>query len=66
MKRIILHLEALAMLLPLLLVTGSSLVHQAIGLLYLVCLVFFAAPTVSGKRFIRKYYREILRLERMM
>ena len=66
MDRIILHLAALVVLLPLVLLVSDALVLNFFGLLYLVWLCCFAAQSDSGKRFCRRYYHEILRLENMM
>ncbi|MBQ9560568.1 MAG: hypothetical protein IJV08_11425 [Bacteroidaceae bacterium] len=67
MKRIILHLQALAVLLPCLLIfVNGNLELTIVGILYLVWLAFFAAPTPAGKRFIRRYYHEILKIENAM
>lgn len=67
MKRISLHLTAFAVLLPCVAAfTEGNIWVTFCGFLYLVWLWFAANETERGKRFLRDYYREILRLERML
>ena len=67
MKRIILHLVALAVFLPCtLIVCDGSIVFNLLGVIYVVWLVLVASRTDTGRRFIRRYYHEILRLENFM
>ena len=67
MKRIILHLEALAIVVPfLLLISSESIALNAFGAVYLVYVTCFASQTPVGKRFFRSYYHEILRMDSMM
>ena len=67
MKRIALHLVALAVFLPCtLIVCGGSVVVNLLGVVYLAWLVLVASRTDTGRRFIRRYYHEILRLENFM
>lgn len=66
MKRVLLHLQALALFLPCLLIfsDGHFLVNF-LGMIY-VAVLFRLSRTRSGKKFLRRYYHEILRLENMM
>ncbi len=66
MRRILLHLAAVAVLLPLLLIVSDSLVSNFAGILYLVWVAFFASRTTLGRKFLLRYYHEVLRLENMM
>ena len=67
MKRIVLHLTALAVLLPVTAVfSNGNLVFNFLGLLYAVWLFIFLNDSGTGRRFLRRYYHEILRLENMM
>ena len=62
-----LHLTAAVVLLPLLvLMMADELLYALGGLLYFVSLVTVARSTVLGRRFVRRYYREMLRLEKML
>lgn len=64
MKRVRLHLIAFALLLPCMMAFNEGkLVLNFLGLAWILVL-FFLSSTMKGKRFIRDYYREILRLER--
>lgn len=66
MKNIKLHCKAFAIILPIvLLFSEGSLLVNFIGLIYLL-LLFGASNSKSGKQFIRRYYREILRIESIM
>lgn len=62
-----LHLTAAVVLLPLLvLLMADELIFALAGLLYFAGLIFVARSTTAGRRFVRRYYREMLRLEREM
>lgn len=71
MKRIMLHLEMLALLLPCLLMFSCKVrfdkLNVGIMLSFLgVCyfgLLLVLSGTDAGKRFLRRYYHEIMRLE---
>ena len=66
MKRIMLHIVAFAAMMPCV-VTFSfgSLWASALGLLYIVYLFIYTTESERGRRFLRDYWREIHRLERM-
>lgn len=68
MKRIILHLTALVVLMPCLLmfnVSGEIWINL-LGFIY-VCYLFISwNESESVRKFVRRYYHEILRLENMM
>lgn len=65
MKRVRLHLVAFVMLMPcILLVNDGEAVYNFIGLAWIFVLCCISC-TSKGKRFIRSFYREILRLEKM-
>ena len=67
MKRITLHFTACALLAPCLLAfTAGSLILNAAGALYMAGLVYASGHTARGKRFARTYYKEILRLEKLL
>ena len=66
-KRIILHLTAFAVVLPLVAVFNQgNIVYNILGLLWFAYLAIFAMESPHAHRFMRDYYREMLRLERMM
>lgn len=62
MKRMKLHLQAFALFAPVLLIMCSTII-AVLGCIYLAWLVFCWSGTISGRRFLRRYYHEILRLE---
>ena len=65
MKRVRLHLVAFVMLMPCALMFNSGeAVYNFIGVAWFFILCCLGS-TDKGKRFIRSYYREILRLEKM-
>lgn len=67
MKAIKIHLTAFAVLLPLLAVVSTgNLAANFLGVLYAAGLYIYTANSERGKRFIRRYYREVLRLEDML
>ena len=67
MKRITLHFTAFALLAPCLLAfTAGSLFVTAVGALYMAGLVYASGHTAKGKRFARMYYKEVLRLEKLL
>jgi hypothetical protein len=64
-KKVFLHVVAFVMILPcLLMFNAGSTIINFLGLAWVLFLVA-ASNTNAGKRFLRSYYREILRLERM-
>lgn len=64
MKRFLLHLTAFGLFFPVLLMFTENLVCNILGVLYTTILVFGWFATDNGKRFLRRYYREILRIEK--
>ena len=63
MERIKLHLAGVAVLLPcLMLFSEFNVAVNLLGICY-VCTLFVLSDTDAGKRFLRRYYHEILRLE---
>ena len=67
MKRITQHLTACALLAPCLLAfTAGSLIVNAAGAAYMAGLVYACGHTPKGRRFARKYYDEITRLEKLL
>lgn len=66
-RRISLHLVALFALMPCMAAfSEGNLCINFCGLIWIVWLWIAANETERGRRFIRDYYREILRLERML
>ena len=66
MKRIKLHLQALVLFMPIILTLSSTIIIALFGAIYFAWLVFKWSSTINGKRFFRRYYHEILRLENML
>lgn len=67
MKRITLHLTACALLAPCLSAfTAGSLFVAAVGALYMAGLVYACGHTARGRKFARTYYKEVLRLEKLL
>lgn len=66
MNSIKLHSIAFAVILPCILaLLEGSLIINLVGVLYIL-LLFRLSYTKPGKRFIRRYYKEILRLESLL
>jgi len=66
MNSIKLHSIAFAIILPCILaLSEGSLIINLVGMLYTL-LLFRLSYTKPGKRFIRSYYREVLRLEALL
>lgn len=64
MKQVVLHLKMAAILLPLMLLFMQENVWlNCAGLFYIVWLAIFANETERGRKFCRRYYHEILRIE---
>jgi hypothetical protein len=65
MERVFLHLKAFGLFAPafVLLCAGNLLCNIA-GVLYITMLCFGWFSTCDGKRFLCRYYREILRMEK--
>lgn len=62
-----LHLIAAAVLLPLLVfLMADEIVFALVGLFYFAALIYVGRSTTAGRKFLRRYYREMLRLERML
>ena len=68
MKRIILHLTALVVLMPCLLMFNFSgeIWINLLGFVYVCYLFILWNESESARKFVRRYYHEILRLENMM
>ena len=67
MKRITLHLTAFALFAPCLLAfTAGSLILNAVGAAYMAGLVYASGHTARGMKFARTYYKEVLRLEKLL
>ena len=67
MKRITQHLTACALFAPCLLAfTAGSLFVTAAGAAYIAGLVYVCGHTARGKRFARTYYKEVLKLEKLL
>jgi uncharacterized membrane protein YgaE (UPF0421/DUF939 family) len=67
MKSLFIHVAAMALMLPLLLIVNEgNLVWNFVGIVYAVWLFLFFLPSDAGKKFIRALHREILRIERIM
>jgi hypothetical protein len=65
MKRILLHLTAFGLFAPaFVLLCADNLLCNIAGVLYITMLCFGWFSTCDGKRFLRRYYMEILRIER--
>ncbi len=67
-KRIILHLTAVVVLMPCLLVFNVSeyLWVNLLGIIYIGYLAILLNESDAAKRFVRRYYHEILRLQNML
>jgi len=67
-QRIILHLTMLAVLVPCMMVFNSSnsIWVNVIGIIYCCYLAIVLNESDAAKRFVRRYYHEILRLGNMM
>ena len=66
MNSIKLHSVAFAAILPCILaLSEASLIINLVGILYIL-LLFRLSYTKPGRRFIRSYYREVLRLEALL
>ena len=66
MNSIKLHSIAFVIILPCILaLSEGQLVINLVGILYIL-LLFRLSYTKPGKRFIRSYYREVLRLEALL
>lgn len=67
MKRIILHLAAFVAMLPLAAVfSEGNVIVNILGLLYFAWLFIWLNDNPTGRKLLRAYYREILRIEREM
>ena len=64
MKRLFLHLQAFGLFCPVLMMFTEDFICSIVGVLYTTVLVFGWFATDNGKRFLRRYYREILRIEK--
>ena len=67
MKRIKLHLTACALFAPCMLAfTAGDLFVNAVGVAYMAGLVYASGHTGRGRKFARTYYKEVLRLEKLL
>lgn len=66
MKRIKLHLQACVLFAPVILLLSSTIMCVLLGVLYCSIIVFWWSSTKYGRKFLRSYYKEILRLENML
>lgn len=64
MERVLLHLKAFGLFAPILLMFTENFICNVVGVLYTTVLVFGLFQTYNGKRFLRRYYKEILRIEK--
>lgn len=46
--------------------TAGNLIVTAVGVAYIAGLVYACGHTAKGKRFARMYYKEVLRLEKLL
>ena len=46
--------------------TAGNLIVAAVGALYMAGLVYASGHTAKDKRFARMYYKEVLRLEKLL
>lgn len=66
-KSILLHLRAFVCVAPVVAVfSEGSLWVNTLGLLYFVWLAIWMSDSPSGRRFVRDYYAEVLRIEHML
>ena len=66
MKGIKLHLRAAILFAPVIIgIMSSIFVVMLLGVIYFIG-VYLWSSTINGRKFFRSYYREILRLERML
>lgn len=66
MKRMKLHLQAFALFAPAIIgIICSTIIIVLLVLIYSIGLYRWSR-TINGRNFLRSYYREILRLERML
>lgn len=67
-KRISLHLTAFLVLMPCILTFNVSekIWVNLLGIIYVCYLFILLNESDAAKRFVRRYYHEILRLEQMM
>ncbi len=64
MKRIKLHICAFILFAPVIILPMSStIILQILSAVYFGWLVFGFSSTIKGRKFLRRYYREVLRLE---
>ena len=46
--------------------TAGSLILNAVGVAYMAGLVYASGHTARGRKFAKTYYREVLRLEKLL
>ena len=61
-RRISLHLVAFVAFTPCLLIFSVN-IYGFVGCIYAACLFIYTSKTERGKRFMRNYYHEVLRIE---
>ncbi len=67
-QRIILHLIAFAAMMPCMLVFNASgeIWINFLGLVYCAYLIILLNESATARRFLRRYYHEILRMENLL
>lgn len=65
MTRFKLHLQACALFAPAIFLLSGTIIIVLLGVLYCYFLYRFSS-TKYGRKFLRSYYKEILRLENML
>jgi len=63
MKGLMMHFQAFVLFAPAILLWSSTIMCVLLGLLYCSIIVFWWSNTKYGRKFLRSYYHEILRLE---
>ena len=60
------HVIALAIFCPVMLTFSADFVASFSGAIYLVSIFYFCSRTVLGRKAVRKYYVEILKMEQYL
>ena len=58
------HVIALAIFCPVMLIFSADFVASFSGAIYFVSIFYFCSRTVLGRKAVRKYYVEILKMEK--
>lgn len=66
MKGLIKHFQACVLFTPVAMLFCGTFLCVLFGLLYCSIIVFWWSSTKYGRKFLRSYYHEILRLENML